>query len=89
MRQYVPGLGDTPLAVQNDKMLMEPQSGRKIVAGQRVGPGPDKNGAPTQQFVLTIARKGLLVDCITRQLKSDQGKDAMDFAFACSELQPE
>jgi hypothetical protein len=89
VRQYVPGVGESSLAIQNDKMLMEPQPGRQIVAGQRVGPGPAKNGAPTQQFVLTIARKGLLVDCISRQLKSDEGKGAMDFALACMELQPE
>lgn len=89
VRQYVPGAGETPLAAQNDKMLMEPSSGRKIVAGQRVGPGPDKNGAPTQQFVITVARKGLLIDCVSRQLKSDQGDDAMNFALDCMKQQHE
>jgi len=88
VRQYVRDAGETPLAIQNDRMLIEPPPGSpQVVAGQRVGPGPEKNGAPTQQFVITLARKGLLVDCISRQLKTDDGK--VDFVIACMKEQRE
>lgn len=90
VRQYVRGAGETPLAAQNDRMLMEPPPGsNKVVAGQRVGPGPDRNGAPTQQFVLTVARNGLLIDCLGRQLRSESGMAAFDFAMACVDQLPE
>lgn len=89
VRQYVRGAGETPLAAQNDQMLIEPPPGSPmIVAGQRIGPGPDRNGVPTQQFVLTIARNGLLIDCVGRQPKSDDGMVAFDFALACKGQQP-
>ena len=90
VRQYVRGDGETPLAIENDRMLIEPPPGTpKIVAGQRVGPGPAKNGVPTQQIVITMARTGLLIDCIGRQLKSDHGNGTMDFTLACMKLQDE
>jgi hypothetical protein len=88
VRQYVRGAGETPLAIQNDRMLMEPPPGTpEIVSAQRVGPGPDKGGAPTQQSVITMKKGGLLVDCVSRKLAGDEGK--FDFALACSSLQNE
>ncbi len=90
VRQYVRGAGETPLAAQNDQMLIEPPAGSpKIVMGLRAGPGPDKNGAPTQQSVITVARKGLLIDCIGRQLQRDRSNGAFDFALACKKQQTE
>jgi hypothetical protein len=87
-REYVPGAGETPLAIQNDKTLMEPPSGdRKPMSAIRVGPGPDRNGAPTQQNVITLTRNGLLIDCIGRQPQSDTSKVAFDFALACLKQQ--
>jgi hypothetical protein len=88
VRQYVRGQGETSLAIQNDIMLIEPPPGSpNVVAGQRVGPGPEKNGAPTQQFVITVAHNGILIDCVSRRLKSDQGDIATDFALACMKVQ--
>jgi hypothetical protein len=88
VRQYVRGIGETPLAIQNDRMLMVPPPGAPdIVSTQRVGPGPERRGAPTQQSVITMKKGGLLVDCVSRQLAGDQGK--FDFALACSNLQYE
>jgi hypothetical protein len=84
VRQYVRGAGETPLAIQNDQTLMEPPPGSpQIVSAIRSGPGPEGNGAATQQFVITKKRNGLLVDCIGRQPRSDTGKGASDFALAC------
>jgi len=88
VRQYVRGAGETPLAIQNDQMLMEPPSGgRQIASAIRSGPGPEKNGSKTQQFVLTIARNGLLIDCIGRWLQSDDSEIGSDFALACLQQQ--
>ena len=83
VREYVPGAGETPLAIQNDKMLMEPPLGSRNVSGIRAGPGPDKNGVPTQQFVVTVTHNKLLIDCIGRQSRTDESKFASDFAIAC------
>jgi hypothetical protein len=88
VRQYVRGAGETPLAIKNDRVLMEPEGNeRNAVSGVRSGPGPAKNGAPTRQFVLTFKRNGLLIDCIGRQLGSDQGGFDGDFAIACKRAQ--
>lgn len=88
VRQYVRGAGETPLAIQNDRVLMEPEGNeRNVVSGVRGGPGPATNGTPTRQFVLTFKRNGLLIDCIGRQLASDQSKFDGDFAIACSGAQ--
>lgn len=88
VRQYVRGAGETPMAIQNDQMIMEPPPGSpKIVSGIRMGPGPTRNGAATQQVVLTITLNGLLIDCIGRQLQSDDSKRGFEFASACTKRQ--
>lgn len=89
VRQYVRGAGETPLAVQNDQVLIEPKPGQPdVVAGYRAGPGPETNGKPTRQFVLTFTRANkLLIDCIGRQLASDTTDTSPDFARACMKLQ--
>ena len=56
--------------------------------GIRVGPGPEQNGAPTRQTVLTTANNGLLIDCVGRQLASDSSNAAFEFAQQCMSLQP-
>lgn len=90
VRQYVRGQGDTPLAIQNDEALIEPKPGTPdVVIGFRVGPGPEKNGVPTRQAVLTTANNGLLIDCIGRQIASDSSEVGFDFARECIGLQPQ
>lgn len=90
VRQYVRGQGETPLAIQNDETLMEPQSGSRIpTMSMRSGPGPEKNGIASRQMVLTIARNGILIDCIGRQLASSQGDTSFEFAIKCKQAQPE
>ena len=85
VRQYVRGRGETPLAIRNDQMLMEPSPGSpKIVIGLRSGPGPERNGVRTSQSVLTKARGGLLIDCVEIQPADDQTK--LDFASACMRI---
>ncbi|MFM9863164.1 MAG: hypothetical protein ACKVRO_06115 [Micropepsaceae bacterium] len=90
VRQYVRGQGETPLAIQNDEALIEPKPDTpNVVIGFRVGPGPEKNGAPTRQAVLTTANNGLLIDCIGRQLASDSSEAGFEFAQQCIGLQPQ
>lgn len=89
VRQYVRGAGETPLAIRNDEALIEPRPGTpNVVIAFRVGPGPEKSGAPTSQTVLTSASNGLLIDCVGRQLASDTSEAAFEFAQKCSSAQP-
>ena len=92
VRKFIDGVGDTPLAIQNDRELMGlvpmagAPAGAKIVAGQRMGPGPVIDGTPTSQSVVTNLRNELLVDCIS-QTKRDTGTVLgafKDFVSACA-----
>jgi hypothetical protein len=85
VRKFVDGVGETPLAIQNDRGLMgvTPMEGlppgARPVGAQRMGPGPEIDGNPTMQSVLTSVHGGLFVDCIV-QVKRDKAE--MDYGFA-------
>lgn len=85
VRKFIDGVGETPLAIQNDRGLMGlipilgVPPGAKPVGAARAGPGPEIDGNPTAQSVLTSVRGGLLVDCIV-QVKQDKAE--MDYGFA-------
>lgn len=83
VRRYVEGVGETPLAIQNDYGLMHPNTsnGGKMVGAFRGGPGPVVDGVQTYQIVLTNVAKGFLIDCIARHAEKSQ--PPTDFAFAC------
>lgn len=76
IRKYVRGVGDTPLAIQNDESLMEPSAtsglppGAKLMGAYRLGPGPEINGESTLRDVATITRRNLLIDCMAWERKS-------------------
>ena len=83
VRSFIDGVGETPLAIQNDRGLMGmipvqgvPAGGRPVAA-YRGGPGPVIDGVQTTQFVLTSVSNGLMVDCITQS-----GVDAAERDFA-------
>jgi hypothetical protein len=84
IRKFVDGVGETPLAIQNDRGLMGlvPMSGgppgAKPVEAFRSGPGPIVDGTQLGQFVITSVHKGLLSDCIS-QTTPDQAE--RDFGF--------
>ena len=89
IRRYIEGVGETPLAIQNDYGLMHPdvQTGNgigKMVDAFRGGPGPVVDGVQTRQMVTTTVVRGLLVDCIDRQAK--EGMPPHDFSDACWSL---
>ncbi|HJW40420.1 MAG TPA: hypothetical protein VJ476_04225 [Rhizomicrobium sp.] len=84
IRKFVDGAGDTPLAVQNDRSLMGltpmagAPAGSRMVAADRVGPGPAINGAPSRQTVITTLRNGLLVDCIVQDAHMNGMQNGLD-----------
>jgi hypothetical protein len=59
IRNYVPGQGETELAIENDRKLMEP--GTTTVSAGRMPPVRPSEGK--QRFITTVARGGLLIDC--------------------------
>jgi hypothetical protein len=90
IRRYVPGAGETPLAIQNDAKLMVPsQRDPNVVAAFRGGPGPERNGKPTFQVVITFVVGEHLVDCILRRRSEDaEGKSHDQFNHRCMTAQP-
>jgi hypothetical protein len=86
VRRYAEGVGETPLAIQNDYGLMHPNmsNGGKMMGAFRGGPGPVIGGVQTYQIVLTNVVKGFLVDCIARH--TDKSQPPIDFAFACQHV---
>lgn len=86
VRRYVEGVGETPMAIQNDYGLMHPQmsGGGQILGAVRGGPGPLVDGVQTYQIVMTTVAKGYLVDCIARH--TDKSMPASDFPLACLKL---
>jgi hypothetical protein len=92
VRTFIDGVGETPLAIQNDRTLMGmapaqgAPAGGKLVAAFRGGPGPVIDGARTAQFVLTSTVKGLMVDCIsqTGEDKAERDFGSDNFLHACS-----
>jgi hypothetical protein len=92
VRKFIDGVGETPLAIQNDRSLMGlvPMTGAppgaKPLGAQRIGPGPMIDGNETRQSVVTTVRGGLLMDCISLT-RTDLGEmqDAFkNFETACS-----
>ena len=86
VRRYVEGVGETPMAIQNDYGLMHPDlgGGKKLMGAVRGGPGPVVDGVLTYQFVMTTVLRGFMVDCIARQTK--QGMPPSDFTLYCMKL---
>ncbi|HEY1711072.1 MAG TPA: hypothetical protein VGG10_22595 [Rhizomicrobium sp.] len=85
VRKFVDGVGETPLAIQNDRGLMgvapvgNVPAGSKPVAAMRGGPGPTIDGTATAQLVITSVMGGLMVDCISQ---TKQDKDEQDYGFS-------
>jgi len=59
VRSYVPGQGETQMAIENDRLLMAP--GSTTVSTGRMPPMRPSEGK--QRLVLTVTRGGLLIDC--------------------------
>jgi hypothetical protein len=84
VRTFIDGVGDTPLAIQNDRMLMGTvpatgvPAGGKLLSSFRVGPGPQIDGVETAQVVITSLENGLLRDCISQ---TGRDKAERDFGF--------
>ncbi|QEX21245.1 hypothetical protein FRZ61_11680 [Hypericibacter adhaerens] len=88
VRRYIPGVGETPLAIQNDKTLMEgatSSSDQVITSTIRAGPGPEINGERSQRDVITVKRNGLLIDCAAweRVSQFEDGSPIVDFGINC------
>jgi hypothetical protein len=89
VRRYIAGVGETPLAVQNDESLMRGTAANDptqiITSTIRVGPGPEIGGEPSQRNVITIKENGLLIDCAAWEKKSlsDNWSQVADFAIGC------
>jgi hypothetical protein len=91
IRKFVDGVGETPLAISNDRALTgggggpNVPPGGKLAAAYRVGPGPEVNGIQTQQMVITSVQGGLLVDCIaqTKPEKAERDYSFENFIKAC------
>jgi hypothetical protein len=91
VRKFIDGVGETPLAIQNDRGLMgaaplaNAPPGAKPVMVYRVGPGPTVNGNATSQVVLTFVNGGLLVDCIslTKRDGSENMYGMTNFSTPC------
>lgn len=64
VRRYVKGVGDTPMAISNDKGLMEPSGEHEMIAAFRVTPMEAPDGQMLMAHVITITVNKLLIDCI-------------------------
>ena len=85
VRRYQAGVGETPLAIQNDEGLMHPDSSQgHIVSAFRAGPGPVVDGIPSFQMVMTSIARGYLFDCIARH--TEKSMPPQEFALACMKL---
>jgi hypothetical protein len=86
IRNYTPGEGETPMAIQNDRTLMEPPASpdRVPVSAIRMPPVPDEEGTQMQRLVITVTRAGLLIDC-DGTYPSSEGKNFKSlFSDACT-----
>jgi hypothetical protein len=90
VRRYLPGVGETPLAIENDKTLMEGgtvpgQPDQKPTSTIRIGPGPAIDGEPSQREVITVKRNGLLIDCAAWEKVSQftNNSPIVEFAISC------
>jgi hypothetical protein len=62
IRTYVPGQGESELAIKNDEALMRP--GSTTVSTARLPPVHFQQGQPTiVREVSSVTRGGLLIDC--------------------------
>jgi hypothetical protein len=54
----------------------------------RVGPGPEIDGEPSQQDVITVKRNGLLIDCAAweKQTQFAEGSPIVEFAINCHHM---
>jgi hypothetical protein len=92
VRRYMPGVGETPLAIQGDETLMKGtvsgDPSQELVSTSRVGPGPEIDGAPTQRNVITVKRNGLLIDCAAweKQTQFAEGSLILEFAINCQHM---
>jgi hypothetical protein len=91
IRKFADGVGETPLAIQNDRVLMGKAptgapAGAVIKFAERMGPGPEIDGQQTSQAVITSLRGGLLVDCIslTKRDKDEAMAALKNFGHVCA-----
>jgi len=84
VRKFIDGVGETPLAITNDRTLMGlipaqgVPPGGKLVEAFRGGPGPVIDGTQTAQFVITMRVGNLMIDCISQ---TGEDKAERDFGF--------
>jgi hypothetical protein len=85
VRHYLPGVGETALAIENDKKLMESSADPKSSSAIRAGPGPAIDGQTSLRDVITVRRNDLLIDCAAweKMSQSDGTSPIMDFAIGC------
>ena len=95
VRRYLRGVGETPFAIENDRMLIDggqiqgASAGAKLGAYYRGGVGQMIDGEPARILVLTTVRNGLLVDCVEWQKTSAPSllrAGVAPFSHHCSEL---
>jgi len=91
IRKFVDGVGDTPLAIQSDRVLMgkaagDAPPGYTAKFAERMGPGPEMDGQRTSQSVITFLRGGFLVDCISlTKIDKDEAMNALqNFGHVCA-----
>ncbi len=63
VRRYMENVGDSPLAIQNDRNLISPPNGQHLVATMRVTPVALDDGTHIQRLTFTVLRNGMLTDC--------------------------
>jgi hypothetical protein len=85
VRQYLPGVGETALAIENDRKLMESSADQKLSSAIRAGPGPAIDGQTSLRDVITVRRNDLLIDCAAweKMSQSDGTSPIMEFAIGC------
>jgi hypothetical protein len=92
VRRYIAGVGETPSAIQNDEALMKGtvpgDPNNELVSTIRVGPGPEIDGEPSQQDVITVKQNGLLIDCAAweKQTQFAEGSPIVEFAINCHHM---
>lgn len=88
VRHYLPGVGETALAIENDRKLMESSGGQRLDSTIRMGPGPAIDGQTSQRDVITVRRNNLLIDCAAweKMSQSTDNSSIMDFAIDCQSM---
>lgn len=87
VRRYVKGVGDTPMAITNDRGLMEPSGEHEMIAAVRMTPLPEQDGEMQLAHVITITVNKLLIDCIAVRPADEKIEIAEPIHDQCTKIQ--